>query len=218
MTAQSLRCLIIDARADALRITDAVRDLPDILARAPAVLTAFERQRCDRVIPAPARALRTAAHVLKREALAAALGVAPGDVPLVEPAERPLLEAPFDALHVSLSHTNGAVAIAFGRAPLGVDIESLNRAEDAISLAQRYFAPGEDAPLHDDPTGFEFAWRWTAKEALKKAADIDLTVALARPMPSDARHPFTAHGARFDVWRPADEFVCTLARMLSPER
>ncbi len=208
-----LLSVVIDTRGDTLRVSREMHQLTEVLARAPAILTPFERERCDRVIPAAPRALRTAAHVLKREALATALGQSPLDVPLTEPADRPLLAPPHDALHVSLSHTHGAVAIAFGPDPVGVDIESLDRADDALALAQRYFAPGETALLGHDTSGFAFAWRWTAKEALKKAADIDLTDALARLMPPDAPEYFEAHGARFDVMRPAEGFVCALARM-----
>jgi 4'-phosphopantetheinyl transferase len=213
VTSETLLAVVIDARGETLRVSRDMHDVAGVLGRAPSILTPFERERCDRVIPALPRALRTAAHVLKRETLALALGLSPRDVPLREPADRPLLAPPHDALRASLSHTRGAVAIAFGPDPLGVDIERLDRGDDAHTLAERYFAPGEAALLGDDPSGLAFAWRWTAKEALKKAADIDLTVALARPMPPDARESFEAHGARFDVMRPADSFVCTLARM-----
>jgi 4'-phosphopantetheinyl transferase len=165
------------------------------------------------MIHAPARILRTAAHVLKRDALAAALGLSPRDVPLVEPSDRPVLAAPHAAVRVSLSHTRGAVAVAFGLTPIGVDIETLGRSNDTAALARRYFAPGEAGARGDDPAGVRFARLWTAKEALKKAADIPLFEALARPMPSDSRDTFEAHGARFDVLQPADGYVCAIARM-----
>jgi 4'-phosphopantetheinyl transferase len=210
---QTFLSVVIDARDGEPRVTANTHEIEAVTARARAVLSAFEQARCARVILAPARMLRTAAHVLKRETLAATLGVAPRDVPLIEPADRPLLAAPHDGLHVSLSHTRGAVAIAFGPGPIGVDIEALGRSNDAVALAQRYFAPGEADAVRDDATGLQFAWRWTAKEALKKAADINLFEALARAMPSDAQDSFEAHGARFDVMRPADGYVCTLARM-----
>jgi 4'-phosphopantetheinyl transferase len=151
--------------------------------------------------------------VLKREALGAVLGVSPRDVALVEPSDRPVFAAPYERFHVSLSHTHGAAAIAFARQPIGVDIETLGRSNDTAAIARRYFARSEVDAIGDDPKGICFARLWTAKEALKKAAAINLFDALARPMPNDI-DVFEAHGARFDVLRPADEHVCAIARIL----
>lgn len=213
MTAQALLSVVVDARETVPRVRVSSHDLETVCARAGDVLTTYEIARCARMVQAPARTLRTAAHVLKREALAAALGLPPRAVRLVEPSDRPVLAAPHAALHVSLSHTQGAVAIAFSLTPIGVDIETLDRSNDTAAIAQRYFAPGDVDAMRDDPKGVHFARLWTAKEALKKAADINLFEALARPMPPDMCETFEAHGARFDVMRPADGFVCTLARM-----
>lgn len=218
MTAQALLSVVVDARETVPRVRVSSHDLEVLCARAEDVLSAYEIARCARMVQAPARMLRTAAHVLKREALAATLGLPPRDVPLVEPSDRPVLAASHAALRVSLSHTQGAIAIAVSLTPIGVDIETLERSNDTAAIARRYFAPGEVDAMRDDPEGLRFARLWTAKEALKKVADINLFEALARPMPPrptphDMRETFEAHGARFDVMQPVDGYVCAIARM-----
>jgi len=215
----TILAVVIDAREEAPIITVTRHHADVVVARAADVLSAFEMARCARVMLAPSRALRTAAHVLKREALGELLALPARDIALVEPCDRPMLAAPHAALHVSLSHTHDAVAIALGAAAIGVDIEATERSRETAGMARRFFAPGEADVVARAATGFEFAWRWTAKEALKKAADINLFDALARPMPTDIdprggfpRGGFTAHGARFDVFEPAPGYVCSVAR------
>lgn len=208
----TILCTIIDAREESPVVAVTDHDGADVLTRAH-ILTRFETERCARVMHPEARTLRTVAHVLKREALAGLLGVTPSAVDLLEPSDRPRLLPPHNAIHVSLSHTVGAVAIAVARTPVGIDIETIGRSADVVALAQRYFGAGEADAVAADPSGYAFAWRWTAKEALKKAADIALFDALAQPMPADAGATFDAHGARVDVLRLAERFVCTVARM-----
>jgi hypothetical protein len=81
-------------------------------------------------------------------------------------------------------------------------------------MAQRFFGAGEAERSAGSP--FEFAWRWCAKEALKKAADIDLfaALALAMPLDIDPQIGFSAHGARFNIWRVGDTHVCAVAEMI----
>lgn len=184
----------------------AVHDLDALLAQADC-LSPFERDRCARMMQAGARDLRLAAHVLKRLALSAPLGLAPADIRFVEPSDRPRLAD--DALTVSLSHSRDAVAIAFAHAPVGVDIEAFGRSRDEAALAKRYFHADE---FEDAAYNNGFAWRWTAKEALKKAADMPLFDALSKPMLPFAP-TFEAHGARFDMV-VIETYACAVARML----
>lgn len=214
---RTILAVVIDAREEAPRITVSTHATDALLARATDVLSAFEIEKCARVMQASSRTLRTAAHILKRDAISGALGLAARDVGFIEPSDRPVLAPPHEAVHLSLSHTHDAVAIAFGHASIGVDIEAVDRPHDTLAMARRFFGPGEAEIIEWATTGFEFAWRWTAKEALKKAADISLFDALARSMPLgiDPRNGFTAHGARFTVFEPAPGYVCSVARMAS---
>lgn len=207
-----LRALIVDARAAAPSLRFETHD-PAALLASQSILSAFEAGKGARMIAPEARALRLAAHVVKREALGAALSVGPESIAFEEPLDRPRLLPPHDMLHVSLSHTKGAVALAFGPRRIGVDVETLGRSKDPVAMAQRFFGAGEAEKISESP--FEFVWRWCAKEALKKAADVDLFAALALPMPLDIdpQHGFSAHGARFKVWCVGDTHVCAVAEM-----
>ncbi|MDZ4778246.1 MAG: 4'-phosphopantetheinyl transferase superfamily protein [Alphaproteobacteria bacterium] len=212
-TSAPLNAIIVDARGDAPQIRVEHHEMQEILARAD-ILSTFEAGKGARMIAPASRAVRMAAHVIKREALGAALGIPPTAIAFEEPLDRPRLLPPYADMHVSLSHTRDAIAITFGPRPIGVDIETLGRSKDPVAMAQRFFGEGEAAAIAADPSGFSFAWRWTAKEALKKAADIDLFAALARRMPDvDPHEGFTAHGARFRVWRIGDAHVCAVAEM-----
>jgi phosphopantetheinyl transferase len=205
VTVRRILAVLVDAREATPRFTPVHHDLAALLAQSDC-LSAFERERCARMLQPGARDLRLAAHVLKRLALSEPLGRPPADIAFVEPADRPQLA---DAsLHVSLSHSRDAVAVAYGHAALGVDIEAFGRSRDEAALARRYFHADE---FDDAAYNSGFAWRWTAKEALKKAADIPLFDALARPMPAFAP-AFEAHGARFDLVQ-IEEYACALARM-----
>lgn len=208
-----LRAIIIDARGQAPQMRVEHHELPDVLARA-GILSDFEAAKGARMIAPASRAVRMAAHVLKREALGAALAIPPSEVAFEEPLDRPRLLPPYDHLHVSLSHTRDAIAVAFGPRAIGVDVETLGRSKDPVAMAQRFFGAGEAERVATSP--FEFAWRWCAKEALKKAADIELFTALALPMPLDVdpRNGFDAHCARFKVWSANDAHVCAIAEML----
>lgn len=206
MSARRLLVVTIDAREPTPRFTHAHHDVADLFAQAQ-VLSDFERERCARMMQASARELRLAAHVLKRLALGGPLGVEPATIAFVEPSDRPRLAD--DALQVSLSHSRDAIAIAFGHAQIGVDIEAFGRSRDEAALAKRYFHPDE---FEDAAYNNGFAWRWTAKEALKKAADIPLFDALSKPLLQHAP-TFEAHGARFDV-AEIEGYACAVARML----
>ena len=183
------------------------------------LLSADERARCDAMTATGAAHLRRAAHVFKREVVGARLGLAPEAVTFASGEGRPRLARPHDATHVSLSHGNGAVAVAVANRPVGVDIEAIARTDDAVRLAARYFEPAEARLIGESADAqFEFAWRWTAKEALLKACEISLTEALATPLGADARPrgaaPFTlqARDAHITVFAPVQGYVCSVAK------
>jgi len=75
-------------------------------------------------------------------------------------------------VHVSVSHSAGAVAVAVGRVgPVGIDVEEVGRfdAAELESLAAYALAPEERTELANDPTARAFTTYWTRKEALAKA-------------------------------------------------
>ena len=80
------------------------------------------------------------------------------------------------AIEFSLSHSGqyALVAVANGRA-VGVDIEVCRPDVDALTLAQRFFAPGESqriAQAHGDERQRMFYRYWTGKEAYLKGRGV----------------------------------------------
>ncbi len=85
-------------------------------------------------------------------------------------------------LHFNLSHSAGVAAVAIGRSPLGIDIESLRDISDPDAIAARFFAPGELRALRQAPAARQqrmFFSFWTCKEAYLKALGGGLAHGLA---------------------------------------
>jgi len=125
------------------------------------------------------------ARALLRRTLAARLGAVPAEVALAGGGSEPIrLLAPHGArgLHASLAHTRGLVVCAVGNAPVGVDVERLDRPVRALALARRFFSGPEARALADVPEegrGAAFLRVWTAKEAGLKACGRGLAGGLA---------------------------------------
>lgn len=82
-------------------------------------------------------------------------------------------------VHFNISHSGGYVVLAFGKAPLGVDIECVKRAD--LKVAKRFFAKEEYDCLAEMPEterGDIFYKIWTGKEAVVKASGAGLSVPL----------------------------------------
>lgn len=137
-----------------------------------AILCAAELERAERFHFERHRRQFVAAHALKRLMLwhIAKLPprdwvfeTAPGGKPRVGSAASPFF---------NLSHCDGLVACAVSRElDLGVDIEPLSR-EAPLAIAERMFAPAEQAWLRDQPEAEQsagFFALWTLKEAFIKA-------------------------------------------------
>ena len=70
-------------------------------------------------------------------------------------------------LHLSISHCRTAVAVALHDSPVGVDVESVRRCNDALLL--RCFSPEEQTLINASPhRDSEFTRLWTRKEAYLK--------------------------------------------------
>lgn len=185
-------------RVGAWRLSVRRHDMADLLCEADRILSGPERARCAAMTARHAGDLRRAAWVIRRRAAAARTGV--GAEALQFGAHRAPLQG---GVHVSLSHTSGAVAVALAAHPVGIDIEPVACARDPLRLAARCFAPEEAAALRDMAPSARpraFARLWTAKEAMLKATGVPLSAALADPHAID----------RACVFDPAPGFVCAV--------
>lgn len=88
---------------------------------------------------------------------------------------RPLLAAPFanTGLHFNASHAQSVYLLGVTRhREIGVDVEAIRPLPDALAIAGRFFAPGEQAVLRRVPPAeveVAFFQCWTRKEAYIKA-------------------------------------------------
>ncbi|MGA0197621.1 MAG: 4'-phosphopantetheinyl transferase family protein [Prochlorotrichaceae cyanobacterium] len=86
--------------------------------------------------------------------------------PLVVPA---VGQAP---LHFNLSHAHHYALYGFSPCPLGIDLELTGKQRDGLGIAQRFFAPEEQAVLAQAPPSSQeitFLRHWVCKEAVLKA-------------------------------------------------
>lgn len=76
-------------------------------------------------------------------------------------------------VHLSVSHAGGAVVVAAGDVPLGIDVEPVDPAQDLTTVAATALTATELAPLAslDEPDfNRRFLQHWVAKEAVLKAS------------------------------------------------
>lgn len=82
-------------------------------------------------------------------------------------------------LHFNISHSGGYAVLAYGEAPLGVDIECVKRTD--LKVAKRFFRKEEYDYLAEQPAaeqaGF-FCRMWTGKEAVVKASGAGFSIPL----------------------------------------
>ena len=148
------------------------------------VLDEDERVRAEAFRTAELRDAFVGAHALVRFALSAYADVAPDAWRFeVGPKGQPrLLGSPVD-LRFSLSHSGPRAAVAIGLStPIGLDLEAVDRTQDPLLLAERFFTPSETAMLRGrqeaDRAG-TFATLWTVKEAVLKAEGLGLSTRLS---------------------------------------
>lgn len=124
-------------------------------------------------------------RALCRLSLSRYSGVAPADWQFVAGAHgRPELAPTHHGLDLrfNLSNVAGLVACAITRGvDVGVDVESIGRGADDLSIAERYFAPREAADVRAAPPAERaerFFRYWTLKEAYIKAHGAGLSLPL----------------------------------------
>ncbi|MEG3192367.1 4'-phosphopantetheinyl transferase superfamily protein [Lysobacter sp. D1-1-M9] len=148
-------------------------------AQAAALLDPPEIARVRRRRLAADRDMLTFAYAAHRLLLGRMLSCDPLDVPLRrDPRGCPRVGA--GGICTSLSHADGVIALAVTRAgPVGVDVESPDRAAELPEIADRVCHAGEKALLRglDEPArALALLGMWVRKEAVLKAAGVGLAV------------------------------------------
>jgi 4'-phosphopantetheinyl transferase len=148
---------------------------PGVQARCREVLDDGERARAGALRHGPDRHAFAVAHGVLRILAGRELGVPPAALRWTAGRYgKPVLTAPWSALHTSLSHSGGMIAVAISTArPVGVDIQHVVPGLEPVGLSARFFPPdeagyvaaGRDAGARTD----RFAHLWARKEAVVKA-------------------------------------------------
>lgn len=142
----------------------------------------------------------TACRAALRAILARETGTTPHDVPIVySKFGKPMLAPPFDSLHFNLSHCSDLALVALSDCgPVGVDLESVDRAPDLLECVSSFCHPdeGRGLPEENGERAMQLLRIWTAKEAVLKA----LGTGMSHP-PETVRIEFGADqaSARSDV-------------------
>jgi len=160
-------------------------DRPEALGRALDVLTDEERDRIARFLRPADAASFAGGRVLVRLALAPLVGASPRELVFDTWCERhssahgkPRLVEPTAELDFSLSRAGARLVLAVSGAPVGVDVERLDRDVEA-GVARIAFAEDERAELDavpPDARAGAFLACWTRKEAVLKALGHGLAV------------------------------------------
>jgi 4'-phosphopantetheinyl transferase len=160
-------------------------DRPDELGRALDVLTDEERERTGRFVRPADAASFAAGRALVRLALAPIVDASPRELVFdtwcelhSSPHGKPRLVEPAAELDFSLSRAGPRLLLAVSPAPVGVDVERLDRDAEA-DVARIAFAEDERAELDalpPDARASAFLACWTRKEAVLKALGHGLAV------------------------------------------
>ncbi|MFD5749835.1 4'-phosphopantetheinyl transferase family protein [Streptomyces sp. NPDC127033] len=152
---------------------------------------------------------RGRARALLVRQVAAVLEVDPSAIWMErEPGGRPVMAGAAEGVRVSMSHTRGALAVAFtAGGHVGVDVEAL-RVLPGQALARRWLDKAEAAWVAALPEGERsvgFLWLWTQKEAVGKALGLGLRAGgMSRRMPSPGRWPLIAGASPVPLELPDD--------------
>ncbi|WFE36238.1 4'-phosphopantetheinyl transferase superfamily protein [Micromonospora sp. WMMD975] len=164
---------------------------PAELARCRAVLDPAEKARGARLGDEALRDRFAVAHGALRLLTGRAVG-APPEALTWRPGRhgKPALSGPYAGPHTSLSYSGDLVAVAVSAdRPVGVDLQHPPAGRDPVSLAARFFHPGEAQHVAGGADAAERAHRftrlWVRKEAAVKAAGGRLWPNLAVPVHPD---------------------------------
>jgi 4'-phosphopantetheinyl transferase len=154
---------------------------PEIISQEAALscLADEEKSRADRF-----RFRKDAVHWMAcranlRKILGQAIQRPPREVPLVLTENgKPLLAPPYDSLHFNLSHCSDLAIVALcAEGPVGIDLESLDRAPDLLECETTFCHPREisELPSETNARASQLLRIWTAKEAVLKALGTGLS-------------------------------------------
>ena len=140
------------------------------------LLDRAERERATCFVRADDGACYVAAHALLAAMIDRALGAGESWRLLTGSNGAPLVESARGPLHVSLSHTRGAVAVALSRrAAVGVDVEARRALREGARVIPATMSAREQAALAAADAQ-SFYRLWTRKEALLKALGLGFSV------------------------------------------
>ncbi len=158
---------------------------PELVDQYERILSVSERERGDRFRFGRDRHSYLVTRVLVRTVLSHYTGIGPTLWSFETSSYgRPAITYPpsASALRFNVSHTTDLIACAVARRrEIGLDVESLERANVRIELADRFFSPAEAADVRSRP-----AWRtrffeyWTLKEAYIKARGMGLSLPIEK--------------------------------------
>jgi 4'-phosphopantetheinyl transferase len=211
----------LDVQVDVLPLN------PGLLARSRAeahVLSAGEDQRLGRLRRAVDRDAYLVAHLHLRLRLGARLGVPAAAVRFGRrpcprcgrPTGRPRTD-PFGGVEFSVSHTDGLVAIALARVPVGVDVQ---RHPDRIRPALlRGLHPAEADGLLAGPSDRlpgRVATCWVRKEAVLKGEGLGIGHGISWPLVGGDEAPTAVPGWRLTDLATPDGYAGALAVLAAP--
>lgn len=143
-------------------------------------LSEEERERAVRFVSPELRKAFVSAHVGLRRILASYLGCKPESLGISAMVDGKPFLPDYPGFHFNLSHSGTIALVAVAWAPVGVDVEQVERKVDYTVLAERFFHERErQAMLSGADSRKAFFDIWTAKEACLKATGVGLRAELS---------------------------------------
>lgn len=164
------------------------------------------------------KSMRDYSHFLLFKMLSQYTGIPEGNLELTTGKHgKPSLKQDAPTLHFNLSHCDGLAAFAFSSlAPVGIDIERIDRKAAMDRIARRVFLPSEAAMLEGlegDEKKYQFFRLWTRTESFLKGIGTGLSSSFTEEEIQkeyarwDIRYPEAPKGAVCCVAYPAPQSV-----------
>lgn len=156
---------------------------PQLLDRYRQLLSADELARQQRYRFARDRHSALVTRAFVRDLLSHYADIPPADWRFVKgEKDKPEIHQPPLPLRFNLSHTNGLIVCAVTlHHDIGIDVEYVDRKNDVLNIADRYFSPDETRELFSLPAENQrsrFFDYWTLKESYIKACGQGLAIPL----------------------------------------
>lgn len=156
---------------------------PELLLQYHSLLSADESVRQQRYHFSKDRHSALITRAFVRDLLSRYADVPPRDWRFIKgEKDKPEIEKPPLPLRFNLSHTKGLIICAVTlEQDIGIDVEYMDRNNDILSIADRYFSPVEINALFSLPQAQQrsrFFDYWTLKESYIKACGLGLAIPL----------------------------------------